>query len=47
MIIPIGITYFIIWLVYTLRIVAGANELTGRESPQASNSAEQAVAPNA
>ncbi|MDB4662786.1 hypothetical protein OAE61_04050 [Verrucomicrobiales bacterium] len=46
MIIPLGITYFIVWLVYTLRIVAGANELTGRESPQASNLAEQGVAPN-
>jgi len=47
MIIPLGITFFIVWLVYTLRIVAGANELTGRESPQASNSAEQDVDPNA
>jgi hypothetical protein len=47
MTIPLGITYFIVWLVYTLRIVAGANELTGRESAQASNSAEQGVAPNA
>lgn len=32
MIIPLGITYFIVWLLYTLRMVAGANELTGRES---------------
>jgi hypothetical protein len=47
MIIPLGITYFIVWLLYTLRMVAGANELTGRESSQASNSAEQGVAPNA
>jgi hypothetical protein len=47
MIIPLGVTYFIVWLVYTLRIVAGANALTGRESPQASSSAEQGVDPNA
>ena len=47
LIIPLGVSYFIVWLVYTLRIVAGANELTGRESPQASSSAEQGVDPNA
>ena len=41
MIIPLGLAYFTVWLVYTLRIVAGANELTRRESPNASNSAKQ------
>jgi len=47
LIIPVAIAGFIVWLVFTLRMVAGANELMSRELPQASESAEQGVAPNA
>jgi hypothetical protein len=32
--IPLGITYFVVWLLYTLKMVAGANTLIGREAPQ-------------
>ena len=44
MIIPLGTAYFVVWLLYTLTMVAGANELAGRESLQASNAAEQGIA---
>jgi len=37
--IPLGIVYFIVWLLYSLNMVASANALAGRESQQASNSA--------
>ena len=37
--IPLGIAYFIIWLLYSLNMVASANALAGRESLQTSNSA--------
>jgi len=44
MIIPIGIAHFIVWLLYTFKMVASANELIGKRSPEASKSAEQAGA---
>ncbi len=41
LIIPVAIAGFIVWLLFSLRMVAGANELIGRELPQASEAAEQ------
>ena len=35
--IPLGILYFLVWLIYTLAMVAGANTLIRRESSQISN----------
>lgn len=45
--IPLGIAYFVIWLLYSLKMVAVANALAGRESLQASNSAEKDIDPEA
>ncbi len=35
--------YFVVWVIYTLKIVSAANELIGRQSSLASQSAEQDV----
>lgn len=41
MVIPLGVVSFIIWLIYTLRIVADANTLVSRESQPTGKSVEQ------